>query len=71
MTNKCLDVQWKHSNEHTAEINKWPLKAYQGLAYMLTHRLGKHGGLGKCTNEQIVNGCVFKNGCFLSNINRA
>lgn len=27
MTNKCLDVQGKHSNEHIAEINKWPLKA--------------------------------------------
>lgn len=47
------------------------IKSLTVTAYMLTHRLGKHGGLGKCTNGQIINGCVFKNGCLFSNINRA
>lgn len=37
---------------------------------MWTHSLGEHGGLGKCTNGQIINGSALKNECLFRNINR-
>lgn len=36
------------------------IKSLRVTAIMLTHRRGKHGGLGKFTNGQIINGCALK-----------
>jgi hypothetical protein len=32
---------------------------------MLTHSLGKYGGLGKCTNGQVINGWALKKWMFI------